>query len=169
MRPRRPRRLPHPYFVVYLAALAIGAVFAAKASAAHPAWALQSSVIYRGEVGFGVGAIVYVVLTAGWLAAQGRYLPQRLLGGGDSSGAPQPVDAGAAPVDGAASDFNDFRKTVDIRITSIENALGNVINRTEALERSGPRAAEVAHGNRFTGKLRWLRGRNRAEDEGRER
>jgi hypothetical protein len=139
MEPHEPtgKRRPHPYFLVYVIALVAGVFAALKTSPTAEAWSLGSPFVNRCEVGIAVGAVVYITLTGGWLAWKGRYLPNLSLPGSGGAGASQSVDDGAEAVDGAATDFNEFRKDVDRRFKGIENALGNVINRLEVVEKDG--------------------------------
>jgi hypothetical protein len=129
-------RRPHAFFWLYLAILVVGIVAACLAPGSAPAWALGSGFIHRCEIGVAVGGLVYLVSIGAWLAWNGQYLGQLQLPGGlgGGGGDPQPIDAAATQVEGAATEFDEYRKEADKRFKGIENALDNVVNRIKTLE-----------------------------------
>jgi hypothetical protein len=129
------RRRPHPFFAVYLVVVAAGVLGGFKTSATAPAWALGSVFVHRCEVGLAIGGALYLVSTVGWLAWQGRYLNLKLPGGLGGAGKSEAVDNAADSFDATAEGFNEYRKRADKRFKAIENALGNVVNRLDVLER----------------------------------
>jgi hypothetical protein len=129
------RTRPHAFFWAYLVALGLGLGAALTVPATEAGWALGSKLVHRCEVGLVVGGLSYLVLTAGWLASQGRYLGQLTLPGGSGGGGDsQPVDAAAAQIGDVADDLSEYRKDADARFKSLEDAIDNLANRVQTLE-----------------------------------
>lgn len=148
-------RRPHRFFFAFVVVALVGVVAASTAPASDASWALGSRFVNRCEVGLVVGGILYLVVTGAWLAWHGHYLGQLQLPGGlGGGGESQPIDSAAAPVDATADDFNEYRKDVDRRFKGIENAVGNMLNRLNELERSRLASQEIGRGGRLLGKLR---------------
>ncbi len=144
------RHVPHPFFGAYFLAVVVGVAAALTVPADDASWALGSTLVHRCEVGLVVGAVAYLVMTAGWLAYQGRYLGQFPLpgtgGGGGVGGESQPVDPAARHVSDAAVDLDEYRKVADMRFTGLEDAIDNLANRVRALEEERARFPRTADG-----------------------
>jgi hypothetical protein len=120
-----PRR-PHPFALVLLGGLALGALAAALAPDRAPAIALYWNPIYRAEIALVVLMVAYVLAVVGWMAWHGEAFRRLELPGGAA------FERDAAELDAAATGFGEFRDSVDARLDEVEAALEDVIDRMEA-------------------------------------
>ena len=109
-------------------ALAVAVVAAALAPARAPAVALYWNPIYRAEIALVVLAIAYLLGVVAWMAWHGEAFRRIELPGGTA------LERDASELDGAASGFGDFRSKVDLRLTEIDGALEDLIERVGRLE-----------------------------------
>jgi len=119
---------PHPFFWAVSTAVVVGAVAAATAGSASPAFALRSNLVHRIEIGLVPGLVLYAIGLVLWRAWQGEALSRVAGPGGTSvSSAGEPVDR---QLDTAADNLQAFQTKTDQRLALLEDAVLELDSRT---------------------------------------
>ena len=118
-RPKKWHKKPHPFFWL-LWVLALPSVVVAIAAPDNtPGYALESSWLYRLEVGGAFFLGLLVVLLIFWLGYSGRSIGKVQLPGGAGMDLPNPDP----DLDDAAEGLAGYKQKTDRRLAKIENTL----------------------------------------------